>query len=214
VAMEASGIVALVLFCISSSPKIRSVYEKNIERNMNDFKDSLNVNETLALNDVLDPNLAGSPSKAAPLDTTTPGSPEASASDQDSSEKDEISGEDEAPTNPVHAGESQLWRFTLKTVSPDELRPQVIKALQELKIPANTRGLSGTQVPGGIEFDLILPQSIVPNIKYALEKVIPGAVGSKEYPRGSEIFSWYKVKSRKKLPTGTSKVVIWLSQPN
>jgi hypothetical protein len=129
-------------------------------------------------------------------------------------EADEISGEDESPQSAVHAGQPQLWRFTLKTVSPDELRPQVIKALQELNIPPHTHGLAGTQVPGGIEFDLILPQTIVPNIKHALEKIIPGAAGDKDSPVGSEIFSWYKVKSRKKLPEGTSKVVIWLSQPN
>jgi hypothetical protein len=214
---EAIGIVALVLFCISSSPRIRSIYEKNVEHNMNDFKESLNINEVIG--EGFEPGLL-TPEKALGFgpnySVTSPQSLEnkEKPDGQFEGESDEINGEIESSHSSVHAGESQLWRFTLKTVSPDELRPQVIKALQELSIPATTRGIAGTQVPGGIEFDLILPQTIIPNIKSALEKVIPGAVGNKDYPVGSEIFSWYKVKSRKKLPKGMSKVVIWLSQPN
>lgn len=208
VVLEASGIVAVVLLCISSSPKIRSIYEKNIERNMNEFREGLNLNE--GMNGGFDPALLTTPGPPLARTDATPSTPATEANP----EVDEISGEDESSSKSVHAGQSQLWRFTLKTVSPDELRPQVIKALRELNIPANTYGLAGTQVPGGIEFDLILPQSVVPNIKHALEKIIPGVDGRKDYPVGSEIFSWYKVKSRKKLPEGTSKVVIWLSQPN
>jgi hypothetical protein len=202
VTLEAAGIVAFVLICISSSPKIRSLYEKNVEKNLSDFKEGLNTGETLALNDGFDKALTK-------VESIAPGTPASVAT-----EGDEVAGEDDLPKNSVHAGQSQLWRFTLKTVSPDELRPKVIQALQELNIPAKTPGLAGSQVPGGIEFDLILPLEIVPNIKHALEKVIPGAVGGKEFPVGSEIFSWYKVKSRKKIPEGMSKVVIWLSQPN
>jgi hypothetical protein len=101
----------------------------------------------------------------------------------------------------------------LKTVSPDELRPKVIQALIEMNIPNTTVGINGMQVPGGIEFDLVLPQSAVPNIKKALQKLTPHSNDSQDESSASESFSWYKVKSKRKLPEGKSQVVIWLAQP-
>ena len=109
----------------------------------------------------------------------------------------------------IRIGSSQLWRFTLKTVSPDELRPRVILALRKLNIPADTPGLGGNQVPGGIEFDLILAQSFVPEIKHALQRLAPESIAETE----PGTFSWYKVHSKRKIPDGKSQVVIWLSQP-
>jgi hypothetical protein len=129
---------------------------------------------------------------------------------------DELSGEDESEgeADNVKVGKSQLWRFSLKSVSPDELRPLVIRALTALEVPATTPGLQGMKVPGGIEFDLLLPQALVPKIKNALQKISPPLpVRVNEVP-GAESFTWYRVKSRRKVPEGRSQVVIWLSQPN
>jgi hypothetical protein len=215
--LEATGIVVLVLLGIGLSPKIRTFYEKRVAISGNELKEGQGAGETLSevMAESSEPNSAPkSMDKNQDQQLTTAANlPRNPASEPLAANADEISGEDEGGST-APAGKSQLWRFTLKTVSPDELRPQVIKALQELGIPPKTRGMNGNQVPGGIEFDLFLPPETMPSLKQALEKIVPGGAATKDLPAGSEIFTWYKVKSRKRLPEGMAKVVIWLSQPN
>ncbi len=198
--IEGVGIVVFILFGTYSAPKIRALYEKNIDKSLTDFHESTHLNEILP--DTVDPVLP--PLQENPVNLSG------------SQAGDDISGEDDSEDDDdVHVGRSQLWRFTLKTVSPDELRPQVVKALTEAGVPLSLPGLGGIQVPGGIEFDLVLPQSSVPNIKHFLQKMAPPPFSDKvNSPSGSENFTWYRVKSKRKLPEGTSQVVIWLSQPN
>jgi hypothetical protein len=218
--LEAGGIIFFVLLGISSAPLIRSFYEKSIEKTLSEFRGSFTGAEpTLAEND---PSLP-------PVSVAT-------GSTHSGSSEEELNGEDDSENESenVKVGKSELWRFTLKTVSPDEIRPVIVKTLTDLKIPTSTPGLGGVQVPGGIEFDLILPQSDVPNIKKALEKISPRLSGpthgsatatavsthakkdssDETEESASENFSWYKVKSKRKVPEGKSQVVIWLSQPN
>ena len=200
--IEGVGIVFVILFGISSAPKIRAWYQKSMENNVNHP-------ESIALTD----------SFSEGVDSSVPPLAENPArNSQTLSATEELNGEDDTDENDIRVGRAQLWRFTLKTVSPDELRPQVIQGLKELGIPSNTPGLGGMQVPGGIEFDLILPQSFVSGIKHTLEKLItddPNASGQKSNPpEEAENFSWYKVKSKRKIPEDQSQVVIWLPQPN
>ena len=77
----------------------------------------------------------------------------------------------------------------------------MIKTLTELGIPQST-GLGGMQVPGGIEFDLILPDASVPNIKHSLSKLTPrlSEQSNSAAAPGPDNFSWYKVKSKRKCP--------------
>lgn len=196
--LEGISIVLIVMIGVSYAPKLRSLYEGQIEKNLSDFRESPNLTEPLGEN--LETEL---PALQAVLSTT--GQP---------GDGDELAGEDEETTDNIHVGKSELWRFSLKTVSPDEIRPQIIKALTEMKIPANTPGLGGVKVPGGIEFDLILPQGHVANIKHALEKLVPKSAEPPNEKAGTGNFSWYRVKSKHQLPEGMSKVVIWLAQPN
>jgi hypothetical protein len=198
--IEGFGIVLVVLVGISSAPKIRALYEKSVEHSLSDYKDNINLGHSTPEGE-----------SVPPLEVAANATQEGRASD------DEIAGEaDSAPSANGHFGHSQLWRFTLKTVSPDELRPLVVKALTELKIPPTTPGLGGIQVPGGIEFDLIVPETVVSELKGILHKLVakPGEIQSETEPEKSENFSWYRVHSKQKLPDGKSKVVIWLSQPN
>lgn len=198
--VEGMGIVLVVLIGISSAPRLRALYEKSLERSLNDFKESLSLSENSE--DILDPAIPPLQGKGGHAVVPV------------TSEPDELYGEDDSENDDVKVGKSELWRFTLKTVSPDEMRPQVVKALTELGIPMNTPGMGGTQVPGGIEFDMVLPLSQVQNIKHAIQKLAPKTSEESSDQPGSENFTWYKVKSRRKLPEGKSQVVIWLAQPN
>jgi hypothetical protein len=202
--IEGTGIVALVLLCISSAPKIRSLYETNIEKSLNDFRESSRLTDTLA--ESVDPAIPPLQGKGlSPISGTV-------------TRDDDLSGEDEeseSNVSDIRVGRSQLWRFTLKTVSPDELRPQVVKALTELGLPSTLQGLGGVQVPGGIEFDLVVPQSTVANLKHALEKLTPRPTeGNSDSSAENKNFSWYRVKSKRKLSEDKSQVVIWLAQPS
>lgn len=191
--IEGIGIVFIILLGVSSAPKIRSLYETSLEKSLSDFRESSHITENRE------------PAEAPPQLPVPVAQTKSTAS---KGAQDDLAGEgdDETDDDPIHVGRSQLWRFTLKTVSPDDFRPQVIKALTEMGIPPTTDGIAGTQVPGGIEFDLTLPQDKVQKIKTAMENLSPSPA--------SENFSWYRVKSKRQLPEGSSQVVIWLSQPN
>ncbi len=108
---------------------------------------------------------------------------------------------------------SQLWRFTLKTVSPDELRPQVIQILTHLKLSMTLPGMEGIEVPGGIEFDLLLPKGLVSSLKQALQSLAVQSLETGPLPK-IEPFSWYRIQSKRKLPEGKAQVIIWLAQPH
>jgi hypothetical protein len=119
------------------------------------------------------------------------------------------------------ATNSELWRFTLKTVSPEELRPFIVGALKNVGVASNTPGIQGTEVPGGIEFDLILSPTLIAPIKKALPQVLKkftdknlSLSSSTRFYYSNNNFSWYRVKSKEKLPEGRSQVIIWVSQPN
>ena len=113
-----------------------------------------------------------------------------------------------------------------------------MKVLAQLKISGEGRAQGGLQVPGGIEFDLIVSESIVPELRTALHKLVArpedqlsqngqsdpsdssednSSSNEHEHEKQnakSDHFSWYRVHSKQKLPEGKSKVIIWLAQPN
>jgi hypothetical protein len=203
--IETLGIIILISLGIASTPELRSIYEKIIEHKMGEFKEAHPIDEPMV--DHIEPITPPLPEQAG------------NSTRQESSQEELISETETDDTEEeIQVGRSQLWRFTIKTVSPDELRPQVVQALTELEVPINTPGLGGMQVPGGIEFDLILSQSLVPDIKKSLQKLASQANTNEkedqEPSKNSHPFSWYKVKSRRTIPFGKSQVVIWLSQPN
>ena len=84
--------------------------------------------------------------------------------------------------------------------------------LTDLKIPANTPGIGGIEAPGGIQFDLIVPQTVIPDLKQALEKIAPAPPKDQEGSPFGETFTWYKKKSKNPLAVGQTHVVIWLAQ--
>lgn len=208
--IEAAGMVSLVLVAISSAPKVRDLYEKHWGGRFSGLQEDID-SAGLAGDDLLPASSNGTEvAENAPgiaIDSTLP-------------DGEDISGEnEEEDLGPAGSQHSDLWRFTLKTVSPDELRPLVTRILQELKLSPLVGAMQGTRVPGGIEFDLLVPKTVVPELQVALEKLIPASTPQPETPAGTEKpfrpkdFSWYRVPSKRRIPEGKAKVVIWLSQP-
>lgn len=214
--VEGVGIAFAILVVVAAVPRLRVLYEKSIERRLDSFSlaDFIGGSGGDAVTETQLPLARGK---------SNPGLTEATlaANEDDFASEDDGEEEDEAPARPereVRVGNSEVWRFNLKTDSPHDIRPRVVQLLQELKIPANTPGISGIEAPGGIQFDLIVSQAAVPGLKSHLQRIAGASARQTANRTGmtaselQEAFTWYKVKSRRNIPPGKSRVVIWLSQ--
>lgn len=99
--------------------------------------------------------------------------------------------------------QGNLWRFSFKTVSPMDLQTSIMHILSQVDMTLLNNPAQPLIVPGGIEFDFLIPEQEVSLLKDQLEKLSHSE---------SEKLSWYRVKSKKKIPEGMSQIIIWLSQ--
>ncbi|MBC7691288.1 MAG: zf-HC2 domain-containing protein [Methylotenera sp.] len=218
--VEGLGLACITLIVISMVPKMRSLYERGIERKLEAFNvhDDSEYTEDSGLASA--PLVRGKPVDAgatSPTGEFTPVMNTVPAEDFSASE-----GESEQTGKKMKVGNAEIWRFNLKTDSPHQIRPQIVKTLVDLKIPANTPGLGGIEAPGGIQFDLLVPQSVIPNLKAQLQKLAAsGHIAAKNGVKvalvsndstSNQPFTWYKNKSKREIPKGRARIVIWLSQ--
>lgn len=217
--LEGLGIGIGILAVVAITPRIRVLYERSVERRL----------EAISLGDLVMPNEGDEDLTAAPGTPLARGKNLAVASEGEA--EDDFEGEDERePEKPttkkskddLRVGSSEIWRFNLKTDSPREMRAKVVQILSELRLPADTPGLGGIEAPGGIQFDLYVPTYAVSNVKNQLQRLVAPNQRSVLSHRPShsaidntsisDLFTWYRNKSRRKVPAGKARVVIWLSQ--
>lgn len=127
-------------------------------------------------------------------------------------EEEELASTEEYPALPVHVGDSEIWRFHIKTDSPLEARKQVRETLSGLSVPPDTPGFEGFVAPGGVQFILTLSVEMVPKLKDKLAALSQPLMSVSADSPIRETFTWYKKKTREKIPKGQTRVVIWLSQ--
>ncbi len=111
----------------------------------------------------------------------------------------------------VKVGSSEIWRFNIRTDSPEDLREMVKEYLSKIDSMKNVTGTDGIKAPGGIQFNLIVPKKVVQGLKNKMHVIANTFIGDST-GENNEIFTWYKIKSRKRIPQGQTRVVIWLSQ--
>ncbi len=198
--IEGSAIVALILLGVSSGPRIRALYERSIERSLGDFAESLTT----------EPEHAPAAGPALARGNVQAQTEPAEGDEYNSEGESDDSGEDEGTA--AVAGKGEIWRLNVKTDSPHEIRTKIIELLTELKIASTTPGFGGIEAPGGIQFDLLLPQAVVAKLKSSVEKLAPPAPPALADSPAGETFTWYKNRSKKPIPDGKTRVVIWLSQ--
>ena len=201
VLLESGLIVLGVITLVSSTPKLREIYENQIEKNFKNLEDHSPVLEELSLQEK----------------QVTQNQELNEQSSELKAQEDELNGEDESVDSLPSSSGAQLWRFTLKTVTPDELRVEIIKVLGQFQLTTKNTASLGIQVPGGIEFNFLFPSEQIPELKKKLEALTPKSTQNQqdsEHPSGQEAFTWYRVQSKKKLPSGKAQVIIWLSQPH
>jgi|GEM_PF-4304549 len=128
--------------------------------------------------------------------------------DADFSEGDLTDGE----IATTSTGQSEVWRFHIKTDSPEEVRAEIMGIFKELNMKPTGPRAEGIEAPGGIQIDFLAAQSVVPDLKRKLEHLAltPGS-GDIDLPF-QEAFTWYKSRSKAVIPAGQIRVVIWLSQ--
>ncbi|OFZ02622.1 MAG: hypothetical protein A2070_14095 [Bdellovibrionales bacterium GWC1_52_8] len=206
--LEGTGIVFLVLLSISAGPRLRMFYERQIERNVTEFSDTFSESapDGLSAGDlpVLTKGKTGNSDSAGIEEEVDGGNAEYDGESEIAEPQD--SAQD------ISVGNSEIWRFILKTDSPKEIRNRIVQILSELKISRDTPGLGGIEAPGGIQFDLLVPISAISSIKRQLQKISAKAPEGLTKAGSLETFAWYRNKSRKSLPAGKTRIVIWLSQ--
>jgi len=207
--VEGIGIALAVMIVVAMVPRLRSIYEHNMEKRL----DAFNLENML-------PGEAGQSTATIPLGRGKSAEGESQSDEfqdeytaEDNTTQDEY---DQATGPDIRVGESEIWRFILRTDSPHEVRTKVVQTLSSLGIPKDTARLGGTEAPGGIQFDLVVSKHIVSGLKNHLQKMSGNTSHSQNQQQdknsSSEKFTWYKNKSRKPLPHGKVRIVIWLSQ--
>ncbi|MBS1961932.1 MAG: zf-HC2 domain-containing protein [Bdellovibrionales bacterium] len=193
--VEGVSIAAVVVLGIRLGPVAREMYEARMEKRLQTMiaaEDSSTQSVPLARGRI----------------EAEDGEPEELASSEGDSEGADNSAGVEVDSD-VQVGKAEIWRFNLKTDAPAIVRGQILKALKDTGVPADTLGIGGVEAPGGIQFDLLVPQSVIAPLKAQLEHL--AGKPSENLPF-SETFTWYKNRSKKPIPNGMSRVVIWLSQ--
>lgn len=208
---EGAGAAILILVVVLMVPRIRSMYERNQERRLDTFNIADQSSEEKTTAPQLVRGNLGQDSDSLPEDFAGEGDTEDASDDSDAGSSDSVISE-----GGIRVGNNEVWRFNFKTDSPHEIQPKIAKALNELNLTGQEKSIGGREVPGGIQFDIIVPKSAVPSLKTQLQKIAPQlpnlAQTDREKENTNSNFTWYKKRSQSALPAGKARVVIWLSQ--
>lgn len=219
--VEGLGIAFVIMFIVAMVPRVRTLYEQSIERRL----DALTMGDLIgsfgadADKDAADAIPLGPAGKAIPMLDGVATAAEVNDFSGEEDEDDDSHPQPKKGQTETRVGNSEIWRYNIKTDSPDEVRPRIVQVLIDLQIPADTPGIGGVRAPGGIQFDLIVPQRVVNPLRNQLERLVssPARQGGLR-PAGNQstledIFTWYKSKERRgRVPAGKARVVIWLAQ--
>jgi hypothetical protein len=209
--VEGLGVAGAILVVVALVPKIRAVYEQNMERRLD-----LLIQHEANLEAEVSKEAAAVPLARSKATTANPADDEYAGEDEEdapaAADDAAVTGTD-AEGQPVRVGNAEIWRFNLKTDSPRETRPRIVQTLADLKISADTPGFGGIEAPGGIQFDLLVSKAVVPGLKASLQKLGNQYKAAQAAEKSiTDTFTWYRNKSKKAIPAGKARVVIWLSQ--
>lgn len=219
--IEGFGIMLVLLVAVSLFPKVRGIYEKNIERRLEAFNlPDTDISSIKNLPLVRGKDASGIQTGDDFSESEHEDSPDATETETAGAS---ITGAEGNTTHPPRAGKAEIWRFNLRADNAKEVRPKIIQILSEQGVGATTKGIGGREAPGGIQFDLLVPSVKIDKINEALQKlasmtpspktrIYGGGSGNSESNNSPKNFTWFKNKSKATLPQGFTRVVIWVSQ--
>lgn len=195
--IEGFAVLVMILVTIFGVPKLRTLYERSLDRRL----EAYNVKE-------LSPDLNHFPEQKKVTEEAD------SDSDADTQPGEAAPQAEILSKGPIKVLEGEIWRFYIKTESPHDLRPKIAKTLQDLQLSSSPTELRGLEAPGGIQFDLLLQKDQVITVKQQMDNFAQNIL--KEMGNESlslnQIFTWYRSRSKKTIPVGKTRVIIWLSQ--
>jgi len=205
---EGLAIVGVILLAISLIPKVRSLYERSLERGIEAYQ--LNTQGTGTQNNPITPTGTGELVKNAEEDQN-----QFLSADQDESndgtEEPDSNESDDASESQGYQKNPHIWRFNIKTDNLEEAQALVRKTIKDELPHSASRNDQGITAPGGIQFDILVPENSINTLKAKLEKLAqPKPAELKDTP--GEAFSWYKSRAKGKIPKGKTRLVIWLTQ--
>jgi hypothetical protein len=214
---------------LTSLPKLRALYESRLQKKLDavnfaelplthDPRATLGGDEAIPADDFggEEEEESGDGSEDGAGDDSTEGSNSGGLTktswegEWDSSKKAEVSSS--GRTIPG----SQVWRFTIRTDSPQDLRGKIQEILLQAGTAPTSRMIHGFVAPGGIQFDVLVPADSIPKIQEALKSLSdehspPEEASASDSPYPTQPFTWYRNRSKRPLPSGAARVVIWLS---
>lgn len=213
--LEGMTVVALLLGIVTAVPRIKRWYDQDSDRGLSDLSELVTPQEPTAPKPLA---LEANDSQVAATrdDFSGEGEDEESEAPELDPETESIASAAETAYvlsdsgEKIRVGKSDIWRFMIKSDSPNELRAKITDLLRSLGLPKDAPEIAGITAPGGIQFDLFLAPHLVPKIKQDLERIATPKNRSESSPQDS--FSWYKSRSRQKIPDRQVRVVIWISQ--
>ncbi len=200
-------VLAVGLGLLAALPKIRAFYESRLERQL----DANNFDE-LPLSD-------------GELVASSGGAPEDSVDDFASEYDDPEPAQGEL-SEAAWKGEKgsrsarpDVWRFILRTDSPQDLRAPVHRAIEGAGTLPGSKFANGFVAPGGVQFDVLIPQAAVEPLRQELSNILEQRSreteqdlrGSSSGPYPTSPFTWYRNRSKRPLPAGAARVIVWLS---
>ncbi len=196
-------ISTLIVFSVGIVPEIRYLYEKQTQKKL-DGAQLENLAQEFK-------HLDGRP--AAPTQSSLDSTPSTEAQESDGFEGEyESEEEGDSAQSSLKAGRGEIWRFILRSESPREYRSKVVELFKNLQMPTEKREFQGLEVPGGIQFDFLVEREKIGSVKDGLSNLSKGVSESIGLPSGVDSFTWYKNRSKKPLPEGKTRVILWLSQ--
>jgi hypothetical protein len=223
---ESLFITLAILFGVALIPRVQRLYESSVNQRL----------DTLIASNTDDSPLSENPADRAGTQATVPAqlNPADLSEDESTTASEELApvaaegdsdldeprpSENQASPLPG-AGPSEVWRFSLRTSSPRDVRLKVIEKLSGLgATQENTPGMGGVEAPGGIQFNVVVDRKWLGEIRRTL-KALNGEVAGDERNIArtqnplatSEPLKWYRSASKTPLPAGKTRIIIWLSQ--
>jgi hypothetical protein len=209
-ALEGLGIAGIVFAVILTAPQVRSFYEQS-KKGQIDIYDLFSI----------EMKLNGSSSRThseevlASSESTAYRHPSESDENSDDLPEEEILHDDILEIEDIFVGNSELWRFHIKTDNLRVMKERVQAAFKEIEISEDLPGTEGVRVPGGVQFNFHLQKEHVPALKHHLELIGKATVFEQRENLPvfqQEAFTWYRSRARRHVPAGKAHVVIWLYQ--
>ncbi len=196
-AVEAAGIGLIVFVLTLAVPRIQTLVERRLQNKLDQF----NMAEVPP----------GPPAQTTTLDTVPNTDTGAMGAALESDDEELAEDEPSTPDPSRAAKQGEIWRFLIRADVPRDARKKVQELLGAVKVdpPLTPEEIKGVEVPGGIQFNVVLPPERVLEMKVPLQGL---STKTSADPVLRPPFSWYRSRSKVPLPPGRVRVVIWISQ--